>query len=61
MAPIERSERFAIRMSEAELSMLNALAEDAGLAAADIVRTLVRDAYRVKFGDKPSKKPKSKK
>ncbi len=33
--------------------MLEALADDAGLSAADIVRSFIRDAYRAKFGDKP--------
>jgi hypothetical protein len=40
--------------------MLNVLADDAGLSAADILRTLVRDAYRTKHGDKPPKVPRSK-
>lgn len=51
----ERSERINVRVSPREVAMLDALAEDAGLSSADIVRLLVRDAYRAKFGDKAPK------
>lgn len=42
-----------MRVSARELAMLDALANEAGLSSADIVRTLIRDAYKLKFGDKP--------
>lgn len=38
--------------------MLRALADAQGLSASDIVRTLIREAYRVRFGDKKPPKPK---
>jgi hypothetical protein len=47
-----------LRVSEEEIAMLRALAEDRGLTASDIVRTMVREAYRQRFGDQPPKKPK---
>lgn len=36
--------------------MLEALAEDAGLTSSDVVRVMIRDAYRAKFGDKKPRK-----
>ncbi|MCL2776619.1 MAG: ribbon-helix-helix protein, CopG family [Polyangiaceae bacterium] len=35
--------------------MLQALADDAGLSSSDIVRQLIRAAYKDKFGDKKPK------
>ena len=52
MAPEDRTQRLNVRVSARELAMLTALADDAGLASADVVRTMIRDAYRAKFGDK---------
>jgi hypothetical protein len=52
MAARKRTKAFQVRMADEELDMLNALADDAGLSAADIVRLLVREAYRLKHGDK---------
>ena len=44
--PLERSRRFELRISDEERDMLRTLAEDAGLSEADIVRLLIREAYR---------------
>ncbi len=49
---------MTVRLSNEERAMLEALANDAGLSASDILRTLVRGAYREKFG---AKKPRPKK
>lgn len=57
MAPRERTNAFQVRMGDDERAMVEALADDAGLSASDIVRLLIREAYRMKFGDK---KPKTK-
>ncbi len=46
----ERSQRITIRVSPRELSMLNELAEKAGLSSADIVRTLIRREHETAFG-----------
>ena len=56
--PLERSERLNVRAAPEEMAMLEALADDSGLSVSDVVRMLVRDAYRSKFGDnlpKPKK------
>jgi hypothetical protein len=45
-------------MSADEVTMLQLLADKAGVTASDIVRTLVRKEYAATFGDKPPKKPK---
>jgi len=56
MSPlIDRTERFGIRASTEEIAMLQALADDAGLSSSDIVRQLIRAAYKDKFGDKKPK------
>jgi hypothetical protein len=55
MAPTERSKFFQSRMSDDELSMLNALADADGLTASDVVRQLVRREYVARFGDKKPK------
>ena len=51
------SARFNMVMQPQERAMLQALAEDAGLKESDIVRQLVRGAYRERFGDKKPGKP----
>ena len=38
--------------------MLAALADAAGLSSSDIVRTLIRETYRAKYGDKRPAKSK---
>jgi hypothetical protein len=43
-------------MSKDERAMLEALAEEAGLSASDVLRQLLRAAHREKFPDKKSKK-----
>ncbi len=55
---IERTEMMTVRLSSDERAMLEALAVEAGLRASDILRTLVRTAYREKFGDKKPQKSK---
>jgi hypothetical protein len=57
MAPIERSTRVGLRIAPEEVAMLQALADEDGVSASDVVRTLIRGAYRERFDDrKPSKK-----
>ena len=55
-----RSERLELRLSPTEQTMLRQLAEDAGVSAADILRTLMRAEHRRRFGRvaTPSKKTK---
>lgn len=36
--------------------MLHAMADESGLSVSDVVRQLVRGAYREKFGDKKPRK-----
>jgi hypothetical protein len=51
----ERSERFAVRMTPDERRMLAELADESGLDAADIVRTLIREEYARKHPQKKRK------
>jgi hypothetical protein len=51
MTPVRRDTQFKARLSEDERTMLEALAEKAGLSASDIVRTLIRREYAREFGD----------
>jgi hypothetical protein len=55
MSPAERARNLRVLVSDEELAMVKVLADDAGLSAADIVRTLIRDTYRAKHGDKKPK------
>jgi uncharacterized protein (DUF1778 family) len=50
---VERTERLNVRIAPEEMAMLEAVAEHAALTASDIVRTLIRQAYADKFGDRP--------
>lgn len=50
---------MTVRLSEDERAWLEALAVDEGLSASDILRTLLRRAYRDRFGDVA--KPKARK
>jgi antitoxin component of RelBE/YafQ-DinJ toxin-antitoxin module len=56
MAPTERETTVTVRMSHEERSMLEALADEQGLTASDILRLLTRAAYKEKFGEKRPKK-----
>jgi hypothetical protein len=47
-----------VRMGASEKQMLNVLADADGLAAADVVRLLVRREYERRFGSGPSKQKK---
>jgi hypothetical protein len=51
-----RTQNFMVRMAPSEMAMLHKLAEDDGLSAADIVRTLVRREYQRRNGPRPTKK-----
>jgi hypothetical protein len=59
MAPDARTEVFNMRLTPLEVAMLRALAEDSGLAAADLLRTCIRREYKERFGNKPPKKSRS--
>ena len=56
MSPEPHDQRFTLRISPTELSMLTALAESTGLSSSDVVRQLIRREYTEKIGDKPPKK-----
>ena len=47
-----RDVSLRIRMTEDERAMVAALAKSDGLSSSDIVRLLVRRAYKEAFGDK---------
>ena len=51
MSQADRTERLGLRVAREEVEMLRALAEHAGLSASDIVRTLIREAYRASQGN----------
>jgi hypothetical protein len=52
MPPVERSEQFHVRLSEAEERMLRALADFEGLTASDLVRQMIRRAFLEKWPPK---------
>ena len=45
MSPLDRSEKFQIRLTSEERQWLEKLADHEGLSASDVVRRLVRAAY----------------
>jgi len=53
-----KTRAFLVRMAENERSMLDALAEVDGLAAADVVRLLIRKEYEARFPEKAKKSKK---
>lgn len=58
MSPAEREASVTVRMSDDERAMLGALADDIGVSVSDVLRMLVRERYRARFGDKKPPKPK---
>jgi antitoxin component of RelBE/YafQ-DinJ toxin-antitoxin module len=52
----DRDRQLHLRVSSEEQDMVQALADDAGLTASDVVRTLVRKAHRERFGETVPKK-----
>lgn len=55
---LERSERFALRLTPVEASIVHDVAEDSGLNVSDVIRQAIRIAYADRFA---KAKPKSKK
>lgn len=55
---VDRDSKLTIRISEAELDMLRALAERDGVSASDVLRLFIRRAYLDAFGETTSKAPK---
>jgi hypothetical protein len=53
---VERDKKLTIRIAEAELSMLEALAEVDGVSQSDYVRLFIRRAYAEKFPEKKNPK-----
>ena len=53
-----RTERFTMRLAEAEREMLEALAARDGLNSSDFLRLTIRRLHSDTFGDKPPKKAK---
>jgi hypothetical protein len=54
MARLQRDEMVTLRVSKDERGMLEALTADEGLSGSDVLRQLLRAAYRKKFGgEKP--------
>jgi len=45
MSPLDRSEKFQIRLTKEERDWLEKLAEHEGLSASDVVRRLIRAAH----------------
>jgi hypothetical protein len=56
MSPLERSEKFQIRLTPEEKEMLEGLAEHDGLSASDVVRQLIRAAHADVIGP-PNPRP----
>lgn len=54
------SARFNMVMQPQERAMLQSLADDAGLKESDIIRQMIRSAYKDRFGDKRPGKPEPK-
>lgn len=64
MTPIkspQMTERFALRMTSAEVQMLNDLVELTGLSAADVLRQLVRREHAEKCATLPKPPKQSRK
>jgi uncharacterized protein (DUF1778 family) len=55
--PVERTQRLNVRIAPEEMAMLEAVADQSGLSASDVVRTLIRREYAEKIGHR---KPKAK-
>lgn len=49
--------RFNMVMQPQERAMLQALADDQGLKESDVVRLMIRAAYKERFGDEKPGKP----
>ncbi len=60
MAPLQRDEKFQIRLTAEERRMLNAIAENDGLSASDKIRQLIRKDFTATFAEAPTPKPKRK-
>jgi hypothetical protein len=60
MVERKRTKALNVRMTDDELSMLDAVAERDGISVSDWIRQVVRGAFRKAFGAdaKPPKKPK---
>jgi DNA-binding GntR family transcriptional regulator len=58
MAPLNRDQKFQLRLTDEERQMLEAIADRDGLSAADVVRQLVRREYAATLGREQPKKPK---
>lgn len=59
MAPIQRSEKFQVRLTTEEREMLDVIAERDGLSASDKIRQLIRREFSLVAESTP--KPKRKK
>jgi hypothetical protein len=60
MAPLQRDEKFQIRLTGDERRMLEAIAENEGLTASDKIRQLIREDFAATFGETPGPRPKPK-
>ena len=57
MSTTERDKSLRVRVSDAELRMVQELGDAEGITASDYVRLFIRRAYAEKFGEKkPPKK-----
>lgn len=56
MAPELKEERFQIRMDADERRMLRELADDDGVSEANVVRQLLRKAYRERTAGRTKKR-----
>ena len=53
---VDRNRATTIRMSDEEVAMLQALAEESGLSVSDYVRQYVRKAHAERLGSRVTKK-----
>lgn len=49
MAPLDRSEKFQMRLTEDEKRMLEAIADNDGLSASDLIRQFIRQRFAATF------------
>jgi hypothetical protein len=56
MVRVERSERVALRMSEAEARVVSEVSAETGLSVSDVIRQALRKAYAEKFTAPATKK-----
>ncbi|HVW29556.1 MAG TPA: hypothetical protein VHC69_29535 [Polyangiaceae bacterium] len=60
MSPLRRASVFQIRISDEERLMLQVIADEDGVSAADVVRQFIRREWLRRYQDQVPKQPKPK-